>query len=126
MTDVRTSGWTRIRTPNGRYEYQFQGRTPAVRKGKYEEAADYLFLVLDEEGLLYRIPVRISTEAESIFEQRADSAASDHAAAMRAAAAQLRAGLATFQPRQNAPYEELDAVFAVDEAKAQELVKESK
>jgi hypothetical protein len=101
-------GWTRVTTPFGRYEFQFQGRTPAVRGGKYEEAVDYIFLLLDAEGCLFRIPVRVAAEAETKLKQDAD-----HSAVLRAAAAQLQAGLQKFQPRQNAPYEELDPVFSI-------------
>lgn len=101
-------GWTRVSTPFGRFEFQFQGRTPAVRGGKYEEATDYIFLLLDSDGFLFRIPVRVAAEAETHLGQ-----GSDYSAVIRAAAAQLQAGLRKFQPRQNAPYEELDPVFSI-------------
>lgn len=114
MTEVTQPGWTRLRTATGRYEYQFQGDIPAVRSGQYEEARDYQFLVLDEEGLLYKIPVRL-----------ADEAASELAAAalcLRVAEAQLRAGLETYRPRQGAPYPEMDAQFALNADRARKLV----
>jgi hypothetical protein len=103
-----SEGWTRVSTPFGRYEFQFQGRTPAVRGGKYEAATDYTFLLLDSEGYLFRIPVRVAAEPETQLKQGVD-----YSAVIRAAAAQLRAGLQKHQPRQNAPYEELDKVFSI-------------
>src|SRR5262249_31625610 len=39
MAEPSQPGWTRVVTRTGRYEYQFQGRVPAVRKGQYEEAS---------------------------------------------------------------------------------------
>jgi len=114
-------GWTRIGTPAGRYEYQFQGRTPAVRQGRYEDATDYQFLLLDAEGWLYRIPVRVAAEAETELKRAGSSEGSEFVEVVRVAAAQLRAGLQKFQPRQNAPFEELDQFFAVDVARAREL-----
>lgn len=110
---VDQAGWTKILTPHGRYEYQFQGSGPSVRNGQYEDAKDYQFLVMDEEGWLYRIPVRVSPEVEK------EVAAPGEVVAL--AAAQLRAGLATFRPRQNAPFTELDQHFALDVARAQAL-----
>jgi len=118
--NMPTEGWTRVSTPAGRYEYQFQGRTPAVRNGQYQDAADYQFLLLDAEGWLYRIPVRVAAEAETEL-KRAGSSAGDVVEVIRVAAAQLRTGLQKFQPRQNAPFEELDQFFAVDLARAREL-----
>jgi hypothetical protein len=114
-------GWTRVSTPAGRYEYQFQGRTPAVRQGRYEDAADYQFLLLDAEGWLYRIPVRVTAEAETELKRAGSSEGGEFVEVVRVAAAQLRAGLQKFQPRQNAPFEELDQFFAVDAARAREL-----
>jgi len=113
MNDVTQPGWTQLRTATGRYEYQFQGEMPAVRAGRYEDARDYQFLVLDDEGWLYKIPVRLQ-----------DDAASTLAGAelrVRVAEAQLRAGLETYRPRQGAPYSEMDAQFALDSARAQQL-----
>jgi hypothetical protein len=121
MSEVLQHGWTRVRTPNGRYEYQFQGRSPAVRNGQYEDANDYQFLVMDENGWLYKIPVRMAAEAEAAIETSAPPGGGVSAAVLRIAEAQLRAGLAKFQPRPNAPYTELDAHFAVDAARAREL-----
>lgn len=106
-------GWTRLRTATGRYEYQFQGEMPTVRGGRYEEARDYQFLVLDDEGWLYKIPVRL--ENESAAELAADTVR------LRVAEAQLRAVLETYRPRQGAPYPELDAQFALDLARARDL-----
>jgi hypothetical protein len=114
-------GWTRILAPAGRYEYQFQGRTPAVRHGRYEDATDYQFLLLDAAGWLYRIPVRVAAEAEMELKRAGGSEGGEFVEVVRVAAAQLRAGLQKFQPRQNAPYEELDQFFAVDAARAREL-----
>lgn len=114
-------GWTRVATPAGRYEYQFQGRTPAVRQGRYEDAADYQFLLLDAEGWLYRVPVRVAAEAEIELKRAGSSEGGEFVEVVRVAAAQLRAGLQKFQPRQNAPFEELDQFFAVDVDRAREL-----
>lgn len=107
------SGWTKVLTPHGRYEYQFQGSGPAVRNGQYEDARDYQFLVMDEEGWLYRIPVRVAADAER------EVSAPEEVIAI--AAAQLRAGLSAFHPRQNAPFSELDQHFAVDLSRARAL-----
>lgn len=95
-------GWTRLVTATGRYEYQFQGSGPAVRAGRYLEARDFQFLVMDEEGWLYRIPVCVAA-----------AIAENPDAGRQRAEAQLRAGLERVRPRPNAPYAELDAVFAV-------------
>ena len=137
MTEGTQTGWTRVLTRTGRYEYQFQGRVPAVRNGQYEDASDYQFLLMDEEGWLYRIPVRLAAEAEtrmmddsgpapSASEQ--DSAARQPGArsapvvtAAQVAEAQLRKGLENYRPRQNAPYAELDGYFAVDAARARQI-----
>jgi hypothetical protein len=108
-------GWTRIGSPTGRYEYQFQGRVPTVREARYLDAADYQFLVLDEGGWLYRIPVRVAADAEEELKKGGD------AEVVRIAEAQLRAGLGEVRPRHNAPYPELDSHFAVDLKRAREL-----
>lgn len=134
MTEASQPGWTRLLTRTGRYEYQFQGRVPAVRNGHYEEASDYQFLVMDEEGWLYKIPVRLAAAAEAELQKNieaskaappvAEKEASERKPAATPAeisAAQLRAGLDRFRPRQNAPYTELDSYFAVDAARAREL-----
>jgi len=113
MTEVTQPGWTRLRTATGRYEYQFQGEMPTVRGGQYEEARDYQFLVLDDEGWLYKIPVRL-----------ADVAASELAAGavrMRVAEAQLRAGLEKYRPHRDAPYPEMDAQFALNADRVREI-----
>ena len=114
MTSPPQSGWTRLFTPTGRYEYQFQGRTPAVRGGEYLEAHDYQFLILDEEGWLYRIPVRMDAGAETFLKETLDP--------RRGAEVQLRAGLETYRPKKDAPYAELDSLFAVDSARARDLL----
>src|SRR6266446_2207222 len=90
MTESTQPGWTRLHTATGRYEYQFQGEMPTVRGGQYEEARDYQFLVLDDEGWLYKIPVRLA--AEAAVELAAE------AMLLRVAEAQLRAGLETYRP----------------------------
>jgi hypothetical protein len=113
MDEVTQPGWTRLRTATGRYEYQFQGEMPTVRGGQYEEARDYQFLVLDEEGWLYKIPVRLADEAASEL--------TAGAVRLRVAEAQLRAGLETYRPHQGAPYPEIDAQFALDAVRAREL-----
>jgi hypothetical protein len=120
-SNIAGEGWTRVSTPAGRYEYQFQGRTPAVRSGQYQDAADYQFLLLDVEGWLYRIPVRVAAEAEAELKRTGNSEGGEFVEVVRVAAAQLRAGLQKFHPRQNAPFEELDQFFAVDVARAREL-----
>ena len=137
MAEIAQPGWTRALTRTGRYEYQFQGRVPAMRNGHYEEASDYQFLVMDEEGWLYKIPVRLAAAAEAELQKNleanksatsnAESDANQRKAAAtpaKIAAAQLRAGLDRFRPRQNAPYAELDRYFAVDAARAQELAED--
>jgi hypothetical protein len=124
------TGWTRVTTRTGRYEYQFQGHMPAVRNGRYEDASDYQFLVMDEEGWLYRIPVRLAAAAEVELEQSGKANAAgpleqgtqlSGVTPLRIVEAQLRAGLEGYRPRQNAPYAELDGYFAVDAARAREL-----
>ena len=106
-------GWTKVLTPHGRYEYQFQGSGPSVRNGQYQDARDYQFLVMDEEGWLYRIPVRVAADAVR------EVTVPEEVIAL--AAAQLRAGLDAFRPRQNAPFSELDLHFALDLARARAL-----
>jgi hypothetical protein len=113
MDEATQPGWTRLRTANGRFEYQFQCEMPTVRGGQYEDARDYQFLVLDEEGWLYKIPVRVA--AEIAFELGTD------AMRLRVAEAQLRAGLDTYRPRQGAPYPEMDAQFSLTADRAREL-----
>ncbi|MGC1188503.1 MAG: hypothetical protein WA871_14035, partial [Candidatus Acidiferrales bacterium] len=115
MSEVTQSGWTRLRTPTGRFEYQFQGEGPAVRQGKYRNARDYNFLVMDDERMLYRIPVCISDAALATMP--------DAGTKLCVAARQLRFGLNSYQPRANAPYEELDSLFAVDARRAEELLR---
>jgi hypothetical protein len=113
MAEVTQPGWTRIRTATGRYEYQFQGEMPSVRGGRYEDARDYQFLVLDEESLLYKIPVRMAAEIAS--ELCADSVQ------VRVAEAQLKIGLERYRPRQGAPYPEMDTEFSLSPDRAREL-----
>jgi hypothetical protein len=113
MDEVTQPGWTRLRTPTGRYEYQFQGEMPTVRGGQYEASRDYQFLVLDDEGWLYKIPVRLADEAASEL--------ASSAVRQRVAAAQLRAGLETYRPHQNAPYPEMDAQFALNVDRVRDL-----
>ena len=113
MTEPAQPGWTRLRTATGRYEYQFQGEMPTVRGGQYADARDYQFLVLDDEGLLYKIPVRMATEIASQL--------GTDVARLRVAEAQLRLGLETYCPRQGAPYPEMDAQFSLSADRAREL-----
>jgi|SRR5579863_1293917 len=113
MAELTQPGWTRLRTATGRYEYQFQGEMPTVRSGQYEDARDYQFLVLDDEGVLYKIPVRLA--AEIAVKLEAD------AVRLRVAEAQLIAGLETYRPHQGAPYPELDAQFSLSSDRASEL-----
>jgi hypothetical protein len=113
MAEVTQPGWTRLRTATGRYEYQFQGEVPTVRGGQYEDARDYQFLVLDDEGLLYKIPVRMAAEIASEL--------GAEAVRQRVAEAQLRAGLETYRPRQDASYSEMDAQFSLSAIQAREL-----
>lgn len=115
MSDVSQPGWTRLRTATGRYEYQFQGDMPAVRGGQYEDARDYQFLVLDDEGWLYKIPVRLEFAAAAHL--------GDDAARLRVAEAQLLAGLETYRPHRGAPYPEMDAQFSVNASRARELAR---
>jgi hypothetical protein len=113
MTEVTQPGWTRLRTATGRYEYQFQGEMPTVRGGQYEDARDYQFLVLDDEGLLYKIPVRLAAEIAAEL--------GTAAVQLRVAEAQLISGLETYRPRQGAPYPEMDAQFSLSADRAREL-----
>lgn len=129
MAEFIQTGWTRIRTIHGRYEYQFQGRTPAVRAGKYEDAADYQFLVMDEEGWLCKIPIKIDEAAEKNLRAEISpvpEAESPTDPVLRGAEIQLRAGLENFRPLANTPYSELDSHFAVDAARAHQLAAEIK
>jgi hypothetical protein len=124
MGEVKQAGWTRFRNTQGRYEYQFQGRVPAVRAGRYEDAADFQFLVMDEEGWLFKIPVRIAADAEALLREISSGAGAQMDAQdriLQAAEAQLRAGLEIYQPRANAPYAELDSHFAMDATRAREI-----
>jgi hypothetical protein len=113
MAEATQPGWTRLRTATGRYEYQFQGEMPAVRAGQYEDARDYQFLVLDDEGVLYKIPVRL---ASAIATELATAALR-----LQVAEAQLKFGLETYRPRQGAPYPELDAQFSLTPERARQL-----
>lgn len=113
MAENSQPGWTRLRTGTGRYEYQFQGEMPSVRAGKYEDARDYQFLVLDDDGWLHKIPVRLDSYAAAQLPAGSSR--------IRVAEAQLRAGLETYRPHQGATYPELDAQFALDSARASEL-----
>lgn len=113
MEEVKQPGWIRVHTATGRYEYQFQGEMPTVRSGRYENARDYQFLVLDDEGWLYKIPVRLAAEIAS--ELGADMKCA------QVAEAQLRAGLESYRPHQGAPYPEMDAQFALTADRAREL-----
>ena len=113
MAEVTQPGWTRLRTATGRYEYLFQGEMPTVRGGQYEDARDYQFLVLDDEGLLYKIPVRMAAEITSEL--------GAEAVRLRVAERQLRAGLENYRPRQGAPYPEMDAQFSLSTNRAREL-----
>lgn len=124
MAEIAQPGWTRLRTSQGRYEYQFQGRVPCVRGGRYEAAADYQFLVMDEEGWLFKIPVRVSAEAEAALRSAPQSPQGTDPI-LRAAEAQLRTGLETHRPKSNTPYFELDSQFAVDAARALQLASET-
>lgn len=117
MAEITQPGWTQLRTATGRYEYQFQGEMPTVRGGQCENARDYQYLVLDDEGLLYKIPVRLRAEIAS--ELAADNVR------LRVAEAQLRAGLESYRPRQGAPYPELDAHFSLSLDRARELAAKS-
>ena len=114
MTELSQPGWTRLRTAAGRFEYQFQGEMPTVRGGKYEDARDFQFLVLDDEGWLHKIPVRLAAEAAAELGE-------DATRRLRVAEAQLLAGLETYRPRQGAPYPEMDAQFALSTDRAREL-----
>src|SRR5260221_11586390 len=106
MTQAAQPGWTRLHTATGRYEYQFQGEMPTVRGGQYKEARDYQFPVLDDEGWLYKIPVRL--ESEAAVELPAD------ATRLRAPQAQLQPRLEIKQRHQRPPYPETDAQSAIN------------
>src|SRR3984893_6535223 len=113
MTEATQPGWTQLRTTTGRYEYQFQGEMPTVRGGQYEEARDYQFLVLDDEGWLYKIPVRLESEAAEKW-----AGASPR---QRFSEAHRGAGRETYRPHQGAPDPGMDAQFALNAARAREL-----
>jgi hypothetical protein len=113
--------WIRLATPHGRYEYQFQGRTPTVRGGRYEDSTDYQFLLLDTDGWLFRIPIRVAADAEAALRKSPGTESGEFSEVIRVAAGQLRAGLQKFQPRPNVPFEELDMVFALDLRRTCEL-----
>jgi hypothetical protein len=69
--------------------------------------------VLDEEGWLFKIPVRLTDEAAS---QLAAAALR-----LRVAEVQLRAVLEMYRPRQGAPYPEMDAQLGLNADRAREL-----
>jgi len=128
MSGVEQTGWTRVHTSTGRYEYQFQGHAPAVRNGRYVDGRDFQFLVMDEEGWLYKIPVRLAVAAEAevriILDKSTVVSEQDaYVESLRIAALQLRAGLEHYRPRQNAPYAELDDYFAVDAGRARQWMR---
>ena len=114
MPEVTQPGWTRLRTATGRYEYQFQGEMPTVRAGKYEEARDYQFLVLDDEGWLHKIPVRLEAEAAVVL--------ADDDLRLHVVERHFRTALETYRPHQGATYPEMDGHFALNAARARELV----
>ena len=109
MGEATQPGWTRLLTPQGRFEYQFQGKMPTVRRGKFENATDFRFLALEEEGILYKLPVKLPAQASAALQQES--------AQLLIAETQLRAKLQHYHPRQGAPYEEFDANFALDFAR---------
>lgn len=115
-TAFQTPSWTRLSTPTGRYEYQFHGHTPAVRAGAYLSARDYLFLVMDEDRWLYRIPVQLTDDVAPAL--TAAGLPAESADLARLAESRLCSGLQSCRPRQNAPYEELDSHFRLDSALA--------
>jgi len=86
---------------------------PTVRGGQYEDARDYQFLVLDDEGLLYKIPVRLAAEIASEL--------GTPSVQLRVAEAQLISGLETYRPRLGAPYPEMDTQFSLSADRAREL-----
>jgi hypothetical protein len=79
---------------------------------------------MDEEGWLFKIPVRIAADAEALLREISSGAGAQMDAQdriLQAAEAQLRAGLGIYQPRANAPYAELDSHFAMDATRAREI-----
>jgi len=120
---METPSWKRVAARTGRFEYQFQGAGPAVRNGQYQDARDFLFLVLDAENRLYRIPVFVPAEVAQQVTARAESEAAPDEAVRELAKAALCAGLDDFRPRENAPYAELDRYFALTLERAAELTK---
>ena len=119
---METPSWKRVAARTGRFDYQFQGAGPAVRNGQYQDARDFQFLVLDAEGLLYRIPVFVPFEVER--QAAAGGAVAPPEEAIRCLAeAALRAGLDNFRPRENTPFAELDRYFALTLERAAELTK---
>ena len=90
---------------------------PTVRRGKFENATDFRFLVLEEEGILYKLPVKLPAQASAALQQES--------AQLRTIRAQLRAKLQHYHPHQGAPYEEFDANFALDAARGATLASQS-
>ena len=109
--EMRTA-WRSVRARDGRrFEYQFDGTCPTVRAARYEPATDFMFLLMDSERRLYRIPVRVSAEALALARTRS---ATDEGILR---AIEIRFGRVLeegFEPRNNFPYEELDHYFAID------------
>jgi len=121
---METPSWKRVVARTGRYECQFQGAGPAVRNGQYQDARDFQFLVLDAEGLLYRIPVFVPAEVAQQVTARAESEDEPDDAVRELAEAALCAGLDEFRPREHTPYAELDRYFALTLERAAELTKQ--
>jgi hypothetical protein len=121
---METPSWKRVVARTGRFDYQFQGAGPAVRNGRYEEARDFQFLVLDAENRLYRIPVFVPAEVAQQVTLRAEGEAAPEGAIRELAEAALCAGLDNFRPRENTPYAELDHYFALTLERAAALAKQ--
>ena len=108
------TAWRTLTTRDGRrYDYQYDGRCPTVRAARYEDASDYMFLLMDPERRLYRIPVRVSAAALALVRQRELGEESLVRLIERHLHQVLDDG---FVPRANFPYDQLDGFFAVDAA----------
>lgn len=108
------TAWRTFTTRDGRrYDYQYDGHCPTVRAARYEDASDYIFLLMDRERWLYRIPVRVSGEALALVRQREVSEEN----LVRLIERHLRQVLDDgFSPRADFPYDQLDGFLALDAA----------
>lgn len=114
------AAWRSVQTQAGRrFDYQYEGHCPTVRAARYEPARDYIFLLMDRERRLYRIPVRVSEEALALARTRGRSEEGILRLIEQRFSSVLEAG---FEPRNNFPYDQLDGWFAIDREAMQQLL----